>query len=250
MKLAFSKPTRGQDDTRLLFTRFGEVGYDGLQLKAGQYRPYLGQPGCFLDAWSGCPGAASARIAGGRLDQDGVARLREVFAFGEAVGSEIIIFCHGVPREGLRVDDVRGFARKLSELGKEARDLGLALSLHHHYNQPVMRREDIKVFFGAVTDDAVGLTVDTAHLVKSGVGDVAGIVHEFRGVIDNFHLKDYAGGEFRVLGEGRIDFAPVFSAIREIGYGGWISTDEESGAEVLQAMKDCFRFVTAGLGIS
>ena len=35
MKLAFSKPTASEEETRLLFTRFRQVGYDGLQLKAG-----------------------------------------------------------------------------------------------------------------------------------------------------------------------------------------------------------------------
>ncbi|MHC4202240.1 MAG: sugar phosphate isomerase/epimerase family protein [Planctomycetota bacterium] len=248
MRFAFSKPTRGEDDTRTLFTRFGGIGYDGLQLKAGQYVPYLNEPGRFRDEWGRHDGVASALIAGGGLDPGGVARLREVFAFGEAVGSEMVVFCHGTPREGLTPDDIRGFARELSELGKEARGRDLKLSLHNHYGQPVMRREDIEVFFDAVEGGAVGLTLDTAHLVKSGVDDVAGVIRDFGRVIDNFHLKDLAGGSFRVLGDGGIDFAPVFAAIREIAYDGWVSTDEESGAELLGAMEHCLRFMTVGLG--
>ena len=250
VRFAFSKPTRGEDDTRTLFTRFGEIGYEGLQLKAGQYVPYLGEPERFLDEWGRYDGVASALIAGGGLDDDGVAGLGEVFAFGEAVGSEMVVFCHSVPRKGLAPDDVRGFARQLSEVGKQARGRGLKLSLHNHYGQPVMRREDIEAFFDAVTGDAVGFTLDTAHLVKSGVDDIAGVIRDFSRAIDNFHLKDFADGSFRVLGEGEIDFGPVFAAIREIAYDGWISTDEESGAEVLGAMEDCFRFMTAGLGES
>ncbi len=250
MRFAFSKPTSGADDTRTLFTRFGGIGYDGLQLKAGQYVPYFGEPERFRDEWGRYDGVASALIAGGGLDPGGVARLCEVFAFGEAVGSEMVVFCHGVPREGLASDDIRGFARELSELGKKARGRGLKLSLHNHYGQPVMRREDIETFFDAAEGDAVGLTLDTAHLVKSGVDDIAGVIRDFSRVIDNFHLKDLAGGSFRVLGEGEIDFAPVFAAIREIAYDGWVSTDEESGAEVLGAMEHCLRFMRAGLGES
>jgi len=248
LRFAFSKPTRGEADTRTLFTRFGEIGYDGLQLKGGQYVPYLGEPGRFRDEWGRYDGVASALIAGGGLDDDGIARLREVFAFGKAVGSEMIVFCHGAPRQRLAPDDIRGFARQLSELGKEARGRGLKLSLHNHCGQPVMRREDIEVFFDAVEGDAVGLTVDTAHLEKSGVDDIAGVIRDFSRAIDNFHLKDFAGGSFRVLGEGGIDFAPVFAAIKEIAYDGWVSTDEESGAELLGAMEHCLRFMTAGLG--
>ncbi len=245
IKLAFSKPTRGGTETDTLFGRFRELGYDGLQLKAGQYMPYLGEPGRFLDERAE-PGAASALIAGGRLDDAGVARLRDVFSFGKAVGAEIVVFCHGAPREGLTPEILRDHARRLSELGREARGLGLRLSLHNHFGQPVMTREDIEVFFDAAAD-TVGLTVDTAHLVKSGVHDQAGVIRDFRAVIDNFHLKDLVGGEFRVLGEGEVDFAPVFSAIRDIGYDGWVSTDEESGAETLGAMETCVRFMLGGL---
>ncbi|MHC5054517.1 MAG: sugar phosphate isomerase/epimerase family protein [Planctomycetota bacterium] len=158
-----------------------------------------------------------------------------------------MIFCHGAPREGLTPDVRRGHARRLSELGHEAQGAGLRLSLHNHFGQPVMTREDIEVFFDAAAN-AIGLTLDTAHLVKSGVEDVAGVIRDFSNAIDNFHLKDLAGGEFRVLGEGEIDFAPVFAAIREIGYDGWVSTDEESGADTVRAMETCVRFMREGLG--
>ncbi|MHC4251615.1 MAG: sugar phosphate isomerase/epimerase family protein, partial [Planctomycetota bacterium] len=149
MKLAFSKPTPDGAETDALFGRFRAIGYDGLQLKAGQYVPYLGEPARFLDGPGREPGAASALIAGGRLDEAGVARLREVFAFGEAVGTEIVVFCHGAPRERLTPDVLRGHARRLSEVGREAQGAGLRLSLHNHFGQPVMTREDIEVFFDA-----------------------------------------------------------------------------------------------------
>ena len=110
-----------------------------------------------------------------------------------------------------------------------------------------MLPEEMEVFFDAVEPGTVGLTVDTAHLVKSGVDDVAGVIRRFAPVTDNFHLKDYADGEWRVLGEGDVDFVPVFAAIRDIGYDGWLSTDEESGADVLEAMAACHAFVKQGL---
>jgi inosose dehydratase len=242
MKLAFSKPTASEEETRLLFTRFRQVGYDGLQLKAGQYAPYLDQPERFIADWGQYPGSASALIVWGTPDD-----VRRTLTFGRTVGSEMIVFCHCVPRQGLTAHDLRDIAVSLSELGKEAQDHGLKLSLHHHYNQPVMHREDFEVFFDAVEEDTVGLTVDTAHLMKSGVSDIAGLIRDFGPVINNFHLKDFAGGEFKVLGSGAIDFEPVFGAIREIEYEGWVSADEESGAEVGGAMEQCFSFITAGL---
>ncbi len=247
MRVGFSRPTSTEEERRLLFTGFREVGYDGLQLKAGQYREYVDSPERFVEEWGPYPGVASGVIAGGALDDDGVARLRKLFGFAESVGCERVVFCHTVPRRQVGAEDIRRFARLLSELGKEAFQSGVRLSLHHHYDQPVMHREDLDLFFGSVEQPYVGLTVDTAHLVKSGVGDVAGVIRDFADFVDNVHLKDLADGEFRVLGRGDIDFAPIFSAIREIGFDGWVCADEESGSELVGAMSACYWFITSGL---
>jgi sugar phosphate isomerase/epimerase len=243
VKFAFSKPTRNDEQTRLLMSRFRQVGYDGLQLKAGQYAPYLDEPERFLADWGDYPGAASALITGGT----DVGSLRRVFSFGRRVGTEIVVLCLGVAREGLTAGDIQELASLVSLLGLEAQDYGLRLSLHHHYDQPVMYREDFDIFFDGVREGSVGLTVDTAHLVKSGVTDIAGLIRSFGEVIDNFHLKDYADGEWRALGTGGIDFEPVFAAIRDIRYDGWVSTDEESGADPLDAMDTCLAFMHSGL---
>ncbi|HEU5419462.1 MAG TPA: sugar phosphate isomerase/epimerase, partial [Streptosporangiaceae bacterium] len=156
--------------------------------------------------------------------------------------AERIVFCHDHPRDGVTSADLTGFARTLSGLGREAADHGLALSLHHHFQQPVMHRPDFDVFFAAV--EQVGLTVDTAHLAKSGITDIAGLIRDLSGVIDNIHVKDYDRGEFRILGRGTLDFTGILAALRDIGYQGWLCVDEESPAsldEGLRASRDYLR---------
>jgi sugar phosphate isomerase/epimerase len=111
-----------------------------------------------------------------------------------------------------------------------------------------MHRDDFDVFFSAVGSRSVGLTLDTAHLVKSGVQDIPALIRDFRVSIDNVHLKDYADGEFRVLGEGRIDFDPIFRVLREMGYDGWLCADEESGSDMRAGMQACGQFIRARLG--
>lgn len=246
MRLAFSKPTANEDEQRLLFARFRQVGYAGLQLKGGQFLRYIEQPERFRAVWGDDLGAVSALIFGGRLDEDGIVALRRLLTFARSVQSERIVFCLSVPRAGLTKTDIRGFARTLSELGDEAQQNGHRLSLHHHYDQPVMYREDFDVFFEVIRAGTVGLTVDTAHLVKSGIEDIGSLILDFSAVIDNIHLKDFADDEFRVLGQGRIDFAPVFTALRQVGYDGWLCADEESGSDLRQAMEACYRFMERG----
>jgi len=247
IKLAFSRPTSNAEEQTLLFQQYSAAGYDGLQLKATQYVPYISEPEKFKEAWGHLPGSGSALITGGTLDESSIERLRNLYRFASAVGTELIVYCHGIPRAEVTADDIRRYADILSELGQEAQQQGLKLSLHHHHNNPVMYRDDFDIFFNQVKDRPVGLTIDTAHCVKSGIHDVAEVIRSFGHVIDNFHLKDFEQGEWRVLGQGAIDFAPIFGAIREIGYTGWASADEESGSDVIEGMKDCYAYIRNGL---
>lgn len=250
MKLAFSKPTRREDDRDTLFSQFRPVGFDGLQLKFSQYSAYLDDPSRFRAEWGHLPGVASALICAGGLDDDGVRELRRVIAFAGEVAASLVVFCLSVPREHIGMEDIRGFAKQLSELGLEACSAGAKLSLHQHFGHPVMHWEDFEAFYDAAESGAVGLTVDTAHLVKSGIEDIAGLIRSFAPVIDNFHLKDYTEGEWWVLGRGEIDFTPVFDAIKGIRYDGWVSADEESGSDVLDGMRECFEVMKAALASS
>jgi inosose dehydratase len=248
MMLAFSRPTAGPAEQRELFSLFRTAGFEGLQLKGGQYSASIRDPARFREEWGSDSGIVSALITGGTLDSPGIAALRQVIAFASAVRSERIVFCHGASRSKVTPADLREYARILGDLALEARQSGIALSLHHHYDQPVMRRQDFDHFFAATPTRNVGLTLDTAHLVKSGITDIAGMILDFRQVLDNMHLKDFAQGEFQVLGTGGIDFDPVLAALREIGYDGWLCADEESGADIRGGLDASFRFIRQRIG--
>ena len=250
IQYAFSRPTQTEDDRDLLFRSYRAIGYDGLQLKHGQYAPYIAEPERFMAEWGLLPGAGSALIAGGTLDEDSRGQLGKLFAFAERIGTGTIVYCHGVSRKTVTPADIRGYADTLSELGKAVRQRGISLSLHHHFDQPVMYREDFDVFFERIKEREVGLTVDTAHLAKSGISDAAEVITSFGPFIDNFHLKDFDGGDWRVLGQGAIDFAPIFRAIGDIRYSGWISADEESGGGIIEGMRTCLAFMRDGLEAS
>jgi len=249
IKYAFSRPTADAAETAQLFEGYRAAGYDGLQLKWGQYEPYLNDPAAFVEQYGGLPGAASALIAGGALpDGDSRERLRRLYAFAAQIGAERIVYCHGVRRDGLTDREIAAFAPVFEEMGKEAQQHGLRLSLHHHHGQPVMHRRDFDLFYGAIRNpELVGLTLDTAHLVKSGIDDVAEVIASFAPFIDNFHMKDFAAGEFEILGRGVIAFDPIFAAIRQIGYSGWMSADEESGGGVEEGLTACIAYMKAGM---
>ncbi|MGH9106586.1 MAG: sugar phosphate isomerase/epimerase family protein [Acidimicrobiales bacterium] len=262
VRLAFSVPTRSAAEEQLLYGTYKQCGYEGLQLKSGQYLEYLAGPGEAEELARQDPGRFSGLIFGGGLDDEGQQTLREVVRFAARVSSERVIFCHGHPREGLSKGDVRHFADILSRIGREALGLGVKLSLHHHYGQPVMHPRDIEVFFEAAMPGTVGLTLDTAHMWKAGHDDVGSVLERFADVIDNVHLKDCrddAAGQrlpdgarvaasFMPLGRGEVDFGPVFGALSSTGYPGWVCVDEESGAGVTESLWGSREFVLEHLG--
>jgi inosose dehydratase len=250
LQYAFSRPTATPEEEQALIGGYRQAGYDGLQLKWSQYTPYIHNSAAFTERWGQPQGIASALITGGTLlDDDSKEQLRQLYRFAGQVGTEVIVYCHAVSRKDVTTEQIASFAGLFEELGKEARQQGLQLSLHHHYDQPLMYREDFDIFFSRVKDATnVGITIDTAHLVKSGIDDVAEVIRTFAPYINNFHMKDFAQGEFQILGHGAIDFAPIFQAVREIDYKGWISADEESGGGVALGMQECISFMKTGLG--
>ena len=232
MRIAFSKTVPPEDFERLA-SDFRAEGYEGLQLKAGQYLPYLETPEAFAAKYAQ-PGVASALIYFDELD---TARLDAVVDFATAVGSELVVFCHNRTRDSVAPGELATIAQQLAVSGARARGLGIGLSLHHHYDQPVMLPEDVREFWGAIESGLVGLTVDTAHLAKSGVGDIPGFLAEFAPIIDNIHLKDYSHGEWRLLGEGELDLEGVLRQLAAADFDGWLCVDEESAASLDQGFR-------------
>ena len=232
MKIAFSKPTADEAGLDRLLTGFRHDGYEGLQLKSGQFAPWLGRAGAWADRWGDDPGRTSALIVFDDLDPAGEARLADAIRFAAATGGERIVFCQNRDRTGVDDAFLRDLGQRLSAIGRAAADVGVAMSFHHHTGQPVMTPHDVRVFFKAVQPGTVGLTVDTAHLAKSGVEDIPAFIGEFGPVIDNVHLKDYADGEWRLLGEGGLDLPGILRVLDEAGFDGWLCVDEESAADL------------------
>jgi inosose dehydratase len=239
LRRSFSKFLEPADVTTLIST-FRVQGYEGLQLKGAQYAQFVDDPQRALDELGTDPGIYSAIITGDSIDDEGRERIRRTVDFAAIVGAERIVFCHGHPNVGVDREMRQTFARILADIAKEATDRGVAFSLHHHYDQPVMRLEDFREFFEGLEPGELGLTVDTAHLAKSGIDDLPAFIDEFGAFVDNVHLKDYAGtageGEWRLFGEGDLDLVGVLEGLERADHGGWICVDEESTATLEEGL--------------
>ncbi len=133
----------------------------------------------------------------------------------------------------------------LSELGKMANANGLHLCYHPHMGTGVMIKEDVDRLMQNTDPDLVHLLLDTGHLAFAGA-DPLEVTVQYGPRIKHIHLKDVRSkvvkrvrdeglsfeqaieaGVFTVPGDGDIDFPPIFRALDEAGFQGWLVVEAE-----------------------
>ncbi len=138
------------------------------------------------------------------------------------------------------------FGRRLTELARLTSAEGVQLAYHHHMGTVVQSEADIDALMH-VCGPEVGLLLDTGHASFAG-SDPVRLAKTYAARIRHFHAKDVRAavreqalarnwsflqavleGVFTVPGDGCIDFAAVFRALR--GYSGWIVLEAEQDPE-------------------
>lgn len=142
-------------------------------------------------------------------------------------------------------DEWERLATGLERLGDRAREVGMQIVYHHHMGTGVQTTAEIDRLMTMTDPDKVSLLFDTGHLVLSGEDPLI-IYNRYQDRIKHIHFKDVrqqqadeehrdhlsflAGvknGMFTVPGDGMIDFKPIWEAIQESGYDGWIIVEAE-----------------------
>lgn len=97
---------------------------------------------------------------------------------------------------------------------------GLAASYHPHLGTMAESSDEIERVFAS---SRIAFCPDTAHLAAGG-SDPAALIRALSDRIAHVHLKDLttAPFAFQPLGEGDLDFDGILSAVREVGYDGWL----------------------------
>ena len=73
----------------------------------------------------------------------------------------------------------------------------------------------------AIDHPAIGVTLDTSHMVVMGL-DIPAAIRELAPNLVATHISDNdgSGDQHLTPGNGKIDWPPVMAAFREIGYAG------------------------------
>jgi len=176
----------------------------------------------------------------------------------KSLGSSVLVFAettgaiHGdirtplAQRPRLSAGEWREFARRLTEVARITAAEGVQLAYHHHMGTVVQSEADIDALMD-VCGPEVGLLLDSGHASFAGADPVR-LARRYVSRIRHFHAKDVRAavldearasdwsflqsvleGVFTVPGDGCIDFASVFRALR--GYSGWIVLEAEQDPE-------------------
>ena len=133
----------------------------------------------------------------------------------------------------------------LNKLGKVAKDMGIALTFHHHMGTVVQTAAEIDRLMENTDPELFSLLFDSGHLAYCGE-DYMAVLKKYAKRIKHVHLKDIRPeviakvkeeklsflqgvrlGTFTVPGDGAIDFAPIFDVLAETGYEGYVLVEAE-----------------------
>ncbi|HET6297611.1 MAG TPA: sugar phosphate isomerase/epimerase [Kribbella sp.] len=131
----------------------------------------------------------------------------------------------------------------LDRLAGIAAAAGIRATIHPHVGTMIENADDVR---RVLNGSAIGLTLDTGHLLIGGVDPVA-LALEFTDRIKHTHLKDVDAawaakvqsgevgyteavrqGMYRPLGQGDIDLAAIVGALEKSGYDGWYVLEQDT----------------------
>lgn len=141
-------------------------------------------------------------------------------------------------------DEMKVYARKMTEFGEWCAERGMPLAYHHHMAAVVQFEHELDSFMNH-SGDGIPLLLDAGHLAFAG-GDVLGAIDKHHKRITHVHVKDVrmdvikgldwtkqsfldavALGAFTVPGDGSLDFGAIVQKFADYGYEGWFVVEAE-----------------------
>ncbi len=159
------------------------------------------------------------------------------------------------PREQMNREGIAAFIKQLEELEKRLAQEGIALTFHPlWHNYACAGGIDLQEAIASAAQGRIGLTLCVHHIVRAGLSPVA-YLKRFAGRVEVCHFKDSAlfpdGREHLVpVGQGRIDWPPVFSACHETGVKWGLAEQENWQKDAFECAREAYEYITAqGIGV-
>jgi sugar phosphate isomerase/epimerase len=214
----------------------------------------IGYPAVQLQTY----GRMAARELRRRLDDLGLAvagthlglpdvesRLDEEIAFNVELGNRDLV-CAWIPAERRRsADDWHRLAELFEVAGERCRAAGTRFSHHNHdfefedVGGSVSGRTGLEILF-AETDPALVSFEPDVYWIALGGADPAAVIRQYAERCRLIHLKDVGRDEarsFAEVGEGRLDFGPIFAAAEEAGAEWYVVEQDRCARPPLESVR-------------
>lgn len=245
-------------DVETMLTDMRKLGFSGTEMSRKfpedpeTLKRLLARHGLVLSgAW------VTVQFSSGWEKEEDFARFQSHIQFLRSMGSEYAVVCDGGgslhwdargQRTRVRRHDDEAWRRLavgLHRAGEYARKFGVRLAYHPHFGTAVESQEEIDRLMAMTDPELVSLLLDTGHIFAGG-GDPVKAIRKHGHRIHCVHLKDVRRevleevrkkkmvfldavrrGMFTTPGDGCIDFRPIFEALHDVGYQGWMVIEAE-----------------------
>jgi sugar phosphate isomerase/epimerase len=159
-----------------------------------------------------------------------VAYTTQAIDLADAIGAPAVCVASGRPLPGNPPEQAyEHLIDSLHAVLDHAEECGVQVGVEF---EPELLVEDVAETLALIDDvdrDHLGVNLDLGHAAVTGT-DPADAVRQCAGRITGVHLEDIAGGVrgkhyHLVPGDGDLDFRPVFDALDDAGYDGWVTLE-------------------------
>jgi sugar phosphate isomerase/epimerase len=122
---------------------------------------------------------------------------------------------------------MRRFAKEVNALSRFAERHGVKVLIEPEPGLLLETSRDFLSFIKNIKSDYIRLNFDIAHFYCTRE-DPTEVVYRLSDFIEHFHLSDIASNRIHnhlILGQGSINIKPVFKAISELGYKGFVTVE-------------------------
>jgi inosose dehydratase len=149
-------------------------------------------------------------------------------------------------------DEMKAYARKVTEFGDWVQDQGMPIVYHHHMAAVVETEQELDSF---MHHSGIPLLFDAGHMAFAG-GNVLRCIDNHHKRIKHVHTKDVRmdvinsldrtkesfldaviKGAFTVPGDGSLDFEAIVKKLAGYGYEGWFVVEAEQDPKKAPPLK-------------
>ena len=154
------------------------------------------------------------------------------------------IFLESFKSMNISEDEMKTYARKMTEFAEWCTNKGMPISYHHHMAAVIETEKELDSFMNH-SGEALQLLYDTGHMAFAG-GDVLRVIDKHHKRISHVHTKDVrqkvldkldrnkesfldsvVKGVFTVPGDGNLNFQSIVTRLASCGYEGWFVVEAE-----------------------